>query len=745
MKRPVSAVLCIVFLFSFITVSVGAANVMLSPQNLTVNGRPVECEKYNIDGSNYFKLRDIAYLLNGTENQFEVGYDSETRTVTVVSGLPYAPNGEELIVGMDKSSTAQPSTQTIMINGIVNSNISAYNLAGNNFFKLRDLGNVLGFVVDYDKATNTAIIMSTDVDNTKLTPDSEPTNEMTAGEVYEKCSSSVFLIQTFDAYGTAIALGSGFFIDSNGIAVTNYHVLEDALTATATLTNGKEYDVSGVLYFDADEDYAVIKINGSGFSPLPVGDSSSLKGGEKVFAIGNPRGLTNTISDGIVSNPKSDFYDMIQITAPISPGSSGGALINSKGEVIGITQGTIIDSQNLNLAVPINSVIRQGSISQFESIYGVMSMSEYALRNGYINASGKQAFVSRNSRKDAYNAIKTFILGNNNDKWNKNIDSSPAFTCTYNSDDYIYIYTVAYDDSFDENLLFRLEIVVIETNEKFSCSMTLLPNMTDVFLSFGYYPEPAEYASYAGSISSFQPDSLNYDAAISFDYYSGLSSYKESDEDLAAIMACDALEFVEYIFESLITEKGIYNVADLGFASFYSDIDNSYFDIQAQNQTAFKVIKDFIVQNYSLGTNGDVIGGFSYKPSDDPLDLIYEVTYTIWDTIDIKLTYSYENFSYATTFSIANSSDTVEGYFNAYEYGNSISSGNYRFSPFNLIKEYYSIGFSRYSGNARETDAHMATIMGYTILSFIDDYLFPIISPNGQFSCSDLGFINYFS
>ncbi len=172
MKRTVSAVLCIVFLFSFITVSVGAANVMLSPQNLTVNGRPVECEKYNIDGSNYFKLRDIAYLLNGTENQFEVGYDSETRTVTVVSGLPYTPNGEELIVGMDKSSTAQPSTQTIMINGIINSNISAYNLAGNNFFKLRDLGDVLGFVVDYDKATNTAIIMSTDVDNTKLTPDS---------------------------------------------------------------------------------------------------------------------------------------------------------------------------------------------------------------------------------------------------------------------------------------------------------------------------------------------------------------------------------------------------------------------------------------------------------------------------------------------------------------------------------------------------------------------------------------------
>ncbi len=160
MKKALCLILCCCFLIACLPFYASAASVILSPQNLTVNGQPVSCEKYNIDGSNYFKLRDIAFLLNGTPNQFEVGYNAETKTVTVTSGLPYTPNGEELVIGMDRSSTAVPSSQSIVINGVVNTSLSAYNLAGNNFFKLRDLGDALGFSVDYDGETNTAIIQT---------------------------------------------------------------------------------------------------------------------------------------------------------------------------------------------------------------------------------------------------------------------------------------------------------------------------------------------------------------------------------------------------------------------------------------------------------------------------------------------------------------------------------------------------------------------------------------------------------
>jgi hypothetical protein len=133
-------------------------SVVLSPQNLTVNGVRKNVEKYNIDGYNYFKLRDIAYLLNGTPAQFSVEWDAEANAARIVSGQPYAANGSELVIGADRSATAVRSPQTIVINGEVRSDLAAFNLAGNNFFKLRDLGEALGFQVDYDAATNTAVV-----------------------------------------------------------------------------------------------------------------------------------------------------------------------------------------------------------------------------------------------------------------------------------------------------------------------------------------------------------------------------------------------------------------------------------------------------------------------------------------------------------------------------------------------------------------------------------------------------------
>ena len=163
MKKLLSFLLVLVLIAGLLSVGAAAAGpeVMLSRQGLRADGKTIACEKYNIDGSNYFKLRDIAWLVNGTGSQFSVGYDEVKKTVSIVTGEEYVPDGSEMdLSGGDKSATAKPSTQPILINGTVRSDLSVYNIGGNNYFKLRDLGTALGFKVDYDAASNTAIIIS---------------------------------------------------------------------------------------------------------------------------------------------------------------------------------------------------------------------------------------------------------------------------------------------------------------------------------------------------------------------------------------------------------------------------------------------------------------------------------------------------------------------------------------------------------------------------------------------------------
>ena len=182
---------------------------------------------------------------------------------------------------------------------------------------------------------------------------------MNAAEIYEKCSPAVFFIETQDADGDGYAEGSGFFITDTGIAVTNRHVMKNAASAKITLADGRTGHITGILYSAYGLDGLVVKTDLDKTPYLEIADSDSVTGGQKIYAIGNPEGLRSTISDGIVSNPMREDYDgMIQITAPISHGSSGGALIDETGKAVGITTGTIESGQNLNFAVPIKKVVK---------------------------------------------------------------------------------------------------------------------------------------------------------------------------------------------------------------------------------------------------------------------------------------------------------------------------------------------------------------------------------------------------
>ena len=168
-------------------------------------------------------------------------------------------------------------------------------------------------------------------------------------------SDSVLMLSCYDQNGEEFATGSGFVVFDDDIIVTNYHVIEDSYRIVAKSESGNQYECSTVVAYDVNRDIAILRTNlPTRLTPFIPGPTDDLKKGEKVVAIGSPLGLINSVSTGVFSGYISDDAgSVLQFTASISHGSSGGALFNNSGEVIGITFGSYVDGQNLNLAVPI--------------------------------------------------------------------------------------------------------------------------------------------------------------------------------------------------------------------------------------------------------------------------------------------------------------------------------------------------------------------------------------------------------
>ena len=175
----------------------------------------------------------------------------------------------------------------------------------------------------------------------------------TAPQIAEKTLAATVYLEMQDSKGLPLGFGSGFFVRDN-LIVTNYHVIEGAARGTAKLV-GKftTYTIEGVTATDKTNDLALLKVTAPGIKPLPLGNSTDVKIGETVYVAGNPKGLEGTFSNGIISSLRDkNTKERLQMTAPISPGSSGGPVLNSKGEVIGVSFMTLVGGQNLNFAIP---------------------------------------------------------------------------------------------------------------------------------------------------------------------------------------------------------------------------------------------------------------------------------------------------------------------------------------------------------------------------------------------------------
>ena len=178
-------------------------------------------------------------------------------------------------------------------------------------------------------------------------------------EIASRYAPSVVSIKTKDKVNRDLGMGSGFIISEDGIILTNFHVLQGAHFAEVKFKDiifENSMLIKGISYLDI----ALIKIEAKGLPVLPVGNSDNLETGEAIVAIGNPWGLERSVSNGLVSAVREkDNIKLIQMTAPVSLGSSGGPVINSYGEVVGITTlASFFGAQNLNFAIPINYLKR---------------------------------------------------------------------------------------------------------------------------------------------------------------------------------------------------------------------------------------------------------------------------------------------------------------------------------------------------------------------------------------------------
>jgi hypothetical protein len=172
--------------------------------------------------------------------------------------------------------------------------------------------------------------------------------------VKEQADAVVFVRVT--TKGGEQRVGTGFVVRQTGEILTNFHLVEDAKTITIRLKNEDVYDDVALLERDPRRDIALIKVRGWNLPVVRLGDSDPVQVGERVVAIGNPRGLEQTVTDGLISaiRDTGKGYKLFQMSVPISTGSSGGPLFNMAGEAIGITAAYLEGGQNLNFAIPIN-------------------------------------------------------------------------------------------------------------------------------------------------------------------------------------------------------------------------------------------------------------------------------------------------------------------------------------------------------------------------------------------------------
>jgi S1-C subfamily serine protease len=314
--------LFLIILLSFSSIASAAPQI-----SVVVNGKTLSLDSAPVIENNrtLVPLRGIFESLQSTPI-----WDGATKTVTANKGDVTI----KLQIGM---KNATKNGQTISLD------VPPKIINNRTYVPLRFIGESFGSQVTWNSESKTIHIVDTK-------------KELSIKDISKK-KDALVLLEVYDKNKKQIGTGSGFIISSTGKVITNYHVIHSGFYVIAVTSDNKRYEISKVLNYDVDRDIAILQIrSGTTFPTVDLGDSTKMDVGDGVVAIGSPLGLQNTVSNGIISSIRTfDNYSYIQTSAPISPGSSGGALFNMYGEVIGVTVAQF-EGQNLNLAIPINEV-----------------------------------------------------------------------------------------------------------------------------------------------------------------------------------------------------------------------------------------------------------------------------------------------------------------------------------------------------------------------------------------------------
>ncbi|MGH9803037.1 MAG: S1C family serine protease, partial [Blastocatellia bacterium] len=226
-------------------------------------------------------------------------------------------------------------------------------------------------------------------------------------KVVKLVSPSVVLIKA-GADGNVASQGTGIAIREDGVILTAYHVIKDAKQVQVTMKDGETYDRIELLGVDERRDVAAIRIQIKGMQAVTIRQVSDEQIGERVFAVSNPMAMNWTFSDGLLSGVRladdvpgaGKGYKLLQFTAPVSPGSSGGVLVDGEGRGVGLIVGAL-NGQNLNFAVPLSSVSGLADQPGKQVLTGGMALSEEKKEPTKIaDRKGKAVAVAEASRTD---------------------------------------------------------------------------------------------------------------------------------------------------------------------------------------------------------------------------------------------------------------------------------------------------------------------------------------------------------
>lgn len=196
-------------------------------------------------------------------------------------------------------------------------------------------------------------------------------------ELVKRIKPSAVAIETFDSRGNSLSRGSGFFIASDRV-ITNRHVIEKATRVEVHLIDGKKFTAKGVLAVDGEGDLALLQVDVPAALAVPLAISKTVpQEGESILVVGNPFGLEGSVSNGIVSAVReiSGYGKIIQITAPISPGSSGSPVVNMYGQVVGVATLQAAEGQSLNFAVPAER-ISQLKVTDLQTVSSLSAVTQ---------------------------------------------------------------------------------------------------------------------------------------------------------------------------------------------------------------------------------------------------------------------------------------------------------------------------------------------------------------------------------